>query len=201
MGREIEVKVPLDKNQYENLYRILCIDKCGVEGIKVTAASESQIIKRDEYFSRYKTREERRAANEPQVIRIRTQEQNGESKSYFTVKYKTRENGIELNKENETFIQDACVLRDFFKEAGYIKYFDKIKKNYYADCESNLFPGITYHVELENVNELLYIEIEVVQDEGDALKIKHSLFEFLKKLGLDPEKRDIRSWMEILLAK
>lgn len=200
MGREIEVKVPVTKNQYDDLFNVLFLKQGELNGVKVVNSSSELILKRDEYFSRYDTREERRAAGEPQVIRIRTEERLGKSEAFFTLKYKTRENGIELNKEDETFVQDPSVLREFFLEAGYHKFFDKIKKNYSADCVSDIFPGIAYHVELENVNELLYVEVEVVQEEGNADIIKRSLFEFIKLLGLDPEKRDIRSWMEILLG-
>lgn len=201
MGREIEVKVPLTQNQFDELFNCLCLRKQTIPGVQVVQTSDKLIIKRDEYFSRYNTREERRANKEPQVIRIRTEEKDGKSEAYFTLKYKTRENGIELNREDETFVQDATVLREFFAEAGYHLFFEKIKKNYAADCIADAFPGITYHVELENINGLLYAEVEVVQEEGDAQKIKQSLFDFIKLLGLDPEKRDIRSWMEILLEK
>lgn len=200
MGREIEVKIPLTQKEYDGLYDALILQKKVIDGIKVESSSEKMVLKRDEYYSRFKTRHERKAAGEPQVIRIRTEESDGKTESFFTLKFKKKENGIELNKEDETFIEDPQVLREFFSEAGYHLFFDKVKKNFWSDCKSDHFPDIHYHAELENVNDLLYLEVEVVQEEGDAMVIKQSLFDFVKQLGLDPEKRDIRSWMEILLG-
>ena len=200
MGREIEVKIPLSKEDFDRLFDSLILCKAHIPGVDVVSSSSDLIVKRDEYYSKYNPREERRAAGEPQVIRIRTEEISGASKSYFTLKFKKKENGIELNKEDETFIQEPEVLREFFAEAGYHLFFDKVKKNYSANCQSDFFPGINFHAELENVNNLLYLEVEVVQEEGEADVIKQSLFDFLKQLGLNPENRDSRSWMEILLG-
>ena len=200
MGREIEVKIPLSKDDFDRLFDSLILCKNNIDGVTVTSTSSDLITKRDEYYSKYSTQEERRAAGEPQVIRIRTEEISGKSKSYFTLKFKKKEHGIELNKEDETFVENPEVLREFFSEAGYQLFFDKVKKNYSANCESELFPGINFHAELENVNDLLYLEVEVVQEEGEADVIKQSLFDFLIQLGLNPENRDIRSWMEILLG-
>lgn len=200
MGREIEVKIPLAKEDFDRLFDSLILCKTHIPGVDVVSSSSELIVKRDEYYSKYNSREERRAAGEPQVIRIRTEEISGASKSYFTLKFKKKENGIELNKEDETFIQEPEVLREFFAGAGYHLFFDKVKKNYSANCQSDFFPGINFHAELENVNNLLYLEVEVVQEEGEADVIKQSLFDFLKQLGLNPENRDSRSWMEILLG-
>lgn len=200
MGREIEVKIPLSKEDFDRLFDSLILCKAHIPGVDVVSSSSELIVKRDEYYSKYDSREERRAAGEPQVIRIRTEDISGVSKSYFTLKFKKKENGIELNKEDETFIQEPEVLREFFAEAGYHLFFDKVKKNYSANCQSDFFPGINFHAELENVNNLLYLEVEVVQEEGEADVIKQSLFDFLKQLGLNPENRDSRSWMEILLG-
>lgn len=201
MGREIEVKIPLTKSEYDNLYDTLILCKNHIEGIKVTKSSEYEIVKRDEYYSKYNSRDERRAAGEPQVIRIRTEEESGKSEAFFTLKYKKKENGIELNQEDESFVENPEVLREFFAEAGYHLFFDKIKRNFSANCISDKLPGIDFHAELENVNDLLYLEVEVVQENGDADMIKQSLFDFIQLLGIDPERRDIRSWMEILLGK
>ena len=55
------------------------------------------------------------------------------------------------------------------------------------------------HLELEKVNGLAYVEIEVTTDNLPADKVRQNLEAFVKELGLDPSKRDSRSWMEIIL--
>lgn len=198
MGREIEMKIPLTEGKYKELINIFCNRESDLEGITVIKSCPELVIKRDEYWSRYDSRAERLANNEPQVIRIRSEESAEKKESYFTIKHKTRQNGIELNKEDETYIEDAEVLRLFFTEAGYHKWFDKIKKNVGAYCNSSVLPGVEFHVELEDVNGLKYIEVEVTAEEGDAQVIKTALGDFMKLCGLNPEDRDCRSWVEIL---
>ena len=185
MGREIEIKIPLTQSEYDTLFA------------KIKEPPFTQpvhLLKTDQYFSRYDTREERRAKNEPQVIRIRTDENlnEGTKKSYFCIKRKKIENGIEFNAENETFIQDENVLKLLFEVSDYHLFFQKNKdalSTYYED----------FHVELEKVNGLTYVEIEVTSENLPADKVRQNLEAFVKELGLDPAKRDSRSWMEIIL--
>lgn len=201
MGREIEIKLPLLAEEHDFLFKALILKESFIDGITVVNSTKELISKRDEYYSKYKSREERRAAGEPQVIRIRSEESGGKTEAYFTLKFKKKENGIEFNKEDETFIKDPEVLREFFAEAGYHLFFEKIKKNYSAVCQCKKYTDINFHAELEDVNGLLYLEVEVVQDEGEPDVIKQALFGFISQLGLNPEKRDVRSWMEILQEK
>ena len=56
-----------------------------------------------------------------------------------------------------------------------------------------------FHVELEKVNGLPYVEIEVTTDNLPADQVSKNLQDFVVSLGLDPSKRDSRSWMEIIL--
>lgn len=198
MGREIEIKVPLSDKEYQKLYDFFFNRKGQIKGLNLLEAQPSIIIKKDEYWSKYNSREERRANKEAQVIRIRTEKVSGQSKAFFTIKHKVYQNGIELNKEDETFVEEPEVIREFFAEAGYHKWFEKIKKAYSAYCTCDCLPGVEFHVEVEKVNDLAYVEIEVTQEEGDADKIKQGLNDLVKLLGLDPEKRDIRSWVEII---
>ena len=158
-------------------------------------------MKKDEYFSKYKKEIERRENNEPQVIRIRTQDFENDRRSYFTIKRKVVEDGIEVNKEDETFIEDANVLRDFFALSGYSRWFSKEKKACGVYCTFSLFEGVTFHLELEIVNELKYVEIEVTDTDGSAKDIKAGLTQFVKALNLDPLKKDSRSWVEIINGK
>lgn len=205
MGREIEIKIPLTSKEFDRLYDFLCL-KISIEGIQILGNMKNPcerrfFLKKDEYYSKYKKEIERKENNEPQVIRIRTQDFENERRSYFTIKRKVVEDGIEVNKEDETFIEDTNVLRDFFALAGYSKWFSKEKKACGVYCKFSSFEGVTFHLELEIVNELKYVEIEVTDTEESAKDIKTGLTEFVKALNLDPLKKDSRSWVEIINGK
>lgn len=205
MGREIEIKIPLTSEEFDRIYDFLCLKK-SIDGIKILGDDKNPrerkfFLKKDEYFSKYKKEIERRENNEPQVIRIRTQDFENDRRSYFTIKRKVVEDGIEVNKEDETFIEDADVLRDFFALSGYSRWFSKEKKACGVYCTFSLFEGVTFHLELEIVNELKYVEIEVTDTDGSAKDIKAGLTQFVKALNLDPLKKDSRSWVEIINGK
>ena len=205
MGREIEIKIPLTSEEFDRIYDFLCLKK-SIDGIKILGDDKNPcerkfFLKKDEYFSKYKKEIERRENNEPQVIRIRTQDFENDRRSYFTIKRKVVEDGIEVNKEDETFIEDADVLRDFFALSGYSRWFSKEKKACGVYCTFSLFEGVTFHLELEIVNELKYVEIQVTDTDGSAKDIKAGLTQFVKALNLDPLKKDSRSWVEIINGK
>ena len=205
MGHEIEIKIPLTSEEFDRIYDFLCLKK-SIDGIKILGDDKNPcerkfFLKKDEYFSKYKKEIERRENNEPQVIRIRTQDFENDRRSYFTIKRKVVEDGIEVNKEDETFIEDANVLRDFFALSGYSRWFSKEKKACGVYCTFSLFEGVTFHLELEIVNELKYVEIEVTDTDGSAKDIKAGLTQFVKALNLDPLKKDSRSWVEIINGK
>ena len=187
MNREIEIKIPLTQSEYESLFSKIN---------EPPFTKPEHLYKSDTYFSRYKTRQERDASNEPRVIRIRTEETLDQSepskKSYFCLKRKTIENGIEFNAENETFIEDEKVLEQFFEVGGYTKYFQKNKDAF------STYNG-DFHLELEKVNGMCYVEIEVTTSTLPAETVRQNLEAFVKELGLDSSKRDSRSWMEIIL--
>ncbi len=220
MAREIEMKIPLTEEQYMSL-----------AGDFIKQDIEI-ILKSDEYYSRYKTRKERLENNEPQVIRIRSEKyaENGgnmfkkldsfqkvvmffehlrtdsstdfSEKTFFTLKTKTIKDGIELNEEHETFVQDAQPVRKLFESTGFIKWFEKSKCAVSAYLPKKLPDGaeIVFHAELEIVNGLPYIEIEYASEnnEFDTKTILKYLEEKIRDLNLDPSKRDERSWKQIL---
>lgn len=209
MGKEIEIKVPLTENQYNDIFANI-FEKKRINKITVKDSSKEIVTKIDEYYSKYKTREERINNHEPQVIRIRTEKQNEKNTSFFTIKRKSIQNGIEFNQEDETYIENASVLRDMFELANYICWFKKQKDAYGAHCSFEDFPGIDFHLELEKVNNLLYVEVEVVSDDvnGNEIenalepdKIKSALCDFVRQLNLNPENKDKRSWVEIITGQ
>lgn len=200
MSREIELKVPLTLEQFDRIQKILT-QKEQLPSINIRGLSH--ILKSDEYFSRYHTHEERIKNKELRVIRLRTENDGKDEKSFFCIKQKTIENGVEFNSEKETFVEDADVLRAFFEASGFIKWFEKKKDAlsvYAALSETGLLKKSDFeaHLELEKVNSLPYIEIEYTKEDLPADQVRAGLEQILLALGVDPKKRDSRSWAEIL---
>ncbi|MBR0100352.1 MAG: hypothetical protein IJP90_11655 [Treponema sp.] len=195
MSREIELKVPLTCEQFDRIQKILT-QKEQFSSINIRGLSH--ILKSDEYFSRYHTHEERIKNNELRVIRLRTENDVTGEKAFFCIKQKTIENGVEFNSEKETFVEDADVLRAFFEASGFIKWFEKKKDalSVYATLAEN--SNFEAHLELEKVNSLPYIEIEYTKEDLPADQVRAGLEQILLAIGVDPKKRDSRSWAEIL---
>lgn len=197
MGREIEIKIPLEHTEYQSIFSLIQ-GQSTVKGIAFSQKTE-HILKSDKYFSRYKTREERKQNNEPTVIRLRS-EQNldtGTKESFFCIKTKTVENGIELNREDETVVKDETVLERLFETTGFIKYFEKQKDAFSTYCSLD-GSDINFHLELEKVNNLEYVEIEVTDSTQPADQVRAGLEKLVAGLGLDASKKDSRSWMDIV---
>ena len=193
MGREIEIKLPLTDAEYDKIFSVISGDS-KLAGLEVCSQPE-RILKSDEYYSRYQTRAESKAAGEPQVIRIRTE---NEERAFFCIKRKSVENGIELNREDETFVENADVVRDLLQLSGYHKFFEKKKDAYSVHCQSVVLPGCDFHLELERVNDHKYVEVEVTDGSDKADDVRAALEKFIVQFGLDSSKRDKRSWMEII---
>ena len=200
MGREIEIKLPLTDAEYEKIFKVISGEQI-LTGIDVEVDGLEHLLKTDTYYSRYATREEGKAAGEPQVIRIRSEAPAGDKtneRSYFCIKRKTIENGIELNREDETFVEKPEVIRDLLLFSGYHQFFEKNKDAYGVHCQSVVLPGCDFHLELEMVNGLKYIEVEVTDGTDNADDVRAALEKFMELFGLDTSKRDKRSWMEII---
>ena len=194
MGREIELKIPLTDSQYAYIFSVI-YGKEKIQGFFFDASRISKIEKKDEYYSRYSTREESRKNGEPQVIRIRCE---NDSKAFFCIKRKVIENGIELNSENETFVENAEVIRDFLMLSGYSKFFEKQKNAISSYCSAPGLLNSVFHLELEIVNNLKYMEVEVTEETEAADKVRKALEKFVIAFGLEPSSKDSRSWMQIL---
>ena len=204
MGREIEIKIPLTDAEYEKIFKVISGD-AKLDGLDVAVDGLEHLLKTDTYFSRYDSREESKAAGEPQVIRIRSEKNAAgdagdktNERSYFCIKRKTIENGIEMNREDETFVEKPEVVRDLLLFSGYHQFFEKNKDAYGVHCQSVVLPGCDFHLELEMVNGLKYIEVEVTDGTDNADDVRAALEKFMELFGLDTSKRDKRSWMEII---
>ena len=200
MGREIEIKIPLTDAEYDKIFKVISGEQA-LAGVNVAADGLEHLLKTDQYFSRYATREESKAAGEPQVIRIRSEApavDKANERSFFCIKRKSIENGIELNREDETFVEKPEVIRDLLLFSGYHQFFEKNKDAYGVHCQSVVLPGCDFHLELENVNGLKYVEVEVTDGSDAADDVRTALEKFMEQFGLDTSKRDKRSWMEII---
>lgn len=202
MGQEIELKIPLTQEEYDFVFSVIAGNTI-IEGLHISKFEK--LFKSDEYFSRYETMKERNekvlAGLEPRVIRIRSEKkENGKEESFFTLKWKTVKNGIEMNREDETAVENADVLRSLFSSIGFYKYFEKNKDAYSVYCKYKDFEE-ELHLELEKVNQYLYFEVEYTGNSSEPEKIKADLNTFVKLFGLDPQKKDFRSWMSIILGK
>ena len=210
MSREIELKVQLSEEHYTSIENIILGKSQGVTQIRFH--TRARVIKSDEYFSLYRTHEERIAHKELKVIRIRTErthslepsgidmygdDSDTGGKSYFCIKHKTLENGMEFNSEHETFVENPDVLRTFFAATGYTKWFEKQKNALSCFC-SLAGSDFEAHLEVERVNGLPYAEIEYTRDDVPPETVRPQLCQILRALGVDETKRDHRSWAEIL---
>lgn len=202
MGREIELKIPLTEDQYNNILKnVISVaekGKCNLSSapeVLVYDGNTTLVTKNDANYSRYKTREERIANNEPTVIRIREEAIGNDRHGYFTIKRKTFRNGMEINEENETSVEHPEVILQLLEEAGYSCWFRKMKTAYSCYCS---FKDLEFHVELVKVNGLPYLEIEVTSEDQEASIVTASLETLVAKFGLDPAKKDSRPWIEIV---
>lgn len=193
------MKLPLTDAEYDKIFSVIS-GNVVLDGLEVKSKPE-HIFKADEYYSRYQTRAESKAAGEPQVIRIRSEapaDDKTNERSFFCIKRKTIENGIELNREDESFVEKPEVVRDLLLFSGYHQFFEKNKDAYGVHCQSLVLPGCDFHLELEIVNGLKYIEVEVTDGNASADEVRSALEKFMELFGLDTSKRDKRSWMEII---
>lgn len=192
---EIEIKIPLEESEFSYLEDLIYRRKTS-ENLEFS--SSEKILKSDEYFSRYKTRAERKSSNEFEVIRIRTEKIGKNQKSFFTTKRKSLVNGFEVNDEKETFVENPEVLRNFLLESGFEIWFTKKKDALSVFCRLKNHK-LTFHLELEKVNGLKYVEIENTSgSESQKDEIFAELEKIVGSLGLDVSKNDPRSWAEII---
>ncbi len=199
MSNEIEIKIPLKNEEFERIENLISRNGQNSSCENLVFSDFKKIFKSDEYFSRYETRSERKNAGEFEVIRIRTEKIGGEEKSFFTTKRKSLENGFEVNDEKETFVENAEVIRNFLVESGFIKWFEKTKDSESVFCRLKNGRNLKFHLELEKVNGLLYIEIECTESGNyQNNDVFSELEKVVENLALDIQKNDSRSWIEIL---
>ena len=207
MGREIELKIPLSQNEYDFIKNVI-YSETKIPDISFMSKPVF-LVKEDEYYSRFNSYEERLQNNEAQCIRIRSEAiysnsllsdigECTEEKSYFTIKRKSYKDNMEVNREDETFVENTDVLRKLFSEAKYKCWFKKEKRAHSVYGKADSYPDILIHCELVKVNNLLYIEVEVTDENILPERIQAALDAFVTLLKLDPQKKDVRSWKQII---
>ena len=252
MGREIEVKIPLMQKEFMKIMAWILESE---KNPGIVFKNREIVFKTDEYYSQYKSMKSR-LKNEPRVIRIRTQTKTtdfldliekesfkeickrfsekrkqclGKAESFFAIKTKRIQNGIEFNEESETPLENPDVLRQFFAQTKFHKWFQKEKIALGTKCialvsencaplapdggDKNCAPDIVsaqsefsasnirpleFHLELELVNGLPYIEIEYTKEDEPAENVRIALDNLIERLSLDKSKKDSRSWVQII---
>ena len=252
MGREIEVKIPLMQKEFMKIMAWILESE---KNPGIVFKNREIVFKTDEYYSQYKSMKSR-LKNEPRVIRIRTQTKTtdfldliekesfeeicerfsekrkqclGKAESFCAIKTKRIQNGIEFNEESETTLENPDVLRQFFAQTKFHKWFQKEKIALGTKCialaaencaplvpdggDKNCAPDIVsaqsefsasntrpleFHLELELVNGLPYIEIEYIKEDEPAENVRIALYNLIERLSLDKSKKDSRSWVQII---
>ena len=151
-----------------------------------------------------------------------------QASAFFTIKTKDIRNGVEFNNEEETAVEDAEVLRSFFSKTGFECWFRKEKIAFSShctvfqgaplsdndcsardaapsevgldksECNQEVEP-LSFHLELEIINsELTYLEIEYTENDAQPEFIRAQLENLVRRLGLNPAKKDSRSWVQII---
>ena len=119
-----------------------------------------------------------------------------QASAFFTIKTKDIRNGVEFNNEEETAVEDAEVLRSFFAKTGFECWFRKEKIAFSSHCTVE---QLSFHLELEIINsELTYLEIEYTENDAQPEFIRAQLENLVRRLELDPAKKDSRSWVQII---
>ena len=196
MGKEFEAKVLLTSEEY-------------IDILEKEILNEPSVKKSDIYYSKYSSTEEA-LKNGESLTRIRTEG----DRAYLTLKKKELFYGFENNKEYETRVEDAEVVKKLLLEAGYSPYFKKYKTSYtiYIRLPTVLTPGVDVHIELEKVENSMHtekstykrlyaLEIEAVSSAGldtrteELAEIVKTYFNYFNKTEKDFE---TKSWRELL---
>ncbi len=202
MANEIEIKIPLHIEDFERIGKLISPGGQKSGSCRLVFSDFTRIFKSDGYFSRYKTRQERKENGEFEVIRLRTEETDDGKKSFFTTKRKSLVDGFEVNDEKETFVENPEVLENFLLGSGFIKWFEKTKDAQSVVCSLRDGKDLAFHLELEKVNSFLYVEIECTESKDyQNSEVFSELVKVVEALSLDMKNIDSRSWTEILDEK
>lgn len=124
-------------------------------------------------------------------------------KHYVTYKNKNVVDGHESNTECEERISPELldIIRSCYDAIGTM-YFSKVKRCIcpFICKEGHLKEG-TINVDIDNVNDLYYFEIEFipyVEGVYPEDMIYEGLEKVVREFGLDPKNKDPRSWVEIV---
>lgn len=183
---EVEVKYALSDEDFKRI------------SVAFALSHADNLFKKDSYYTRYPSKKKALAKGEP-LIRIR--EENG--KSFLTIKNKSKDGNFEVNKEQETEVEDITVVRNLLLSTGYREYFYKEKDAWSMYENVTLEDGtkVNVHSELEIVNgRFRYLEIEVTDDITKEQAME-ALGYVCQSRSVTDDMIDMRSWPEILGIK
>lgn len=181
--KEIEIKICLDKNSFSKVRKKL----------KKIAKFKGKAHHIDEYF----TPAHRNFVKPKYPYEWLRIGKRGD-KSLITYKHWYPENTDDTTycDEYETEIGGIGTLKKIFSALNFKKLITVDKKQ-----ETYLFDN-KFKITLDKVKNLGYfIEIEAKKDLGGIKKTRKKVFEFAKKLDLDPFKRDKRGYPYLLMKK
>ena len=188
---EIEIKAILTKEEFER-----CKEKIG---------TKDHNIRKDRYWSKYKSFEEAKQNNEP-AIRTATVEEPGfiSLTDLFTLKRKNIIDNKECNEETETEVEDINVIESFLRLSDYNIIWSKAKEKYGAYYWIN--SKYTLHAELEIVSKtedfkdpIYAIEIECCDaEESDSKEIWAAETKLLEDFGISKDRINSDSWRVLL---
>ena len=211
---EVEVKIPISKQQFEWIVSSWEFGTTKVKGKKTF------LIKEDKYYSK----DGEKSASDHR-IRLRstgevasfTKEDNGNVlifandffgstekrffqnvKSYITVKEKSvHPDGTEINKEEESEMSNPEAFLAFVDSIDYKPYFSKRKEAMEFCVNMN---GLVINLAVVRVNGVgPYLEIEAIVGNEDVQDARTAIFSFMKdKLFLDTLLIDPRNWESII---
>lgn len=180
---EIEIKIPLDKNEFLKVR----------EKLNKVAQFVQKMQQRDEYFTpAHRNFVEPKFPFEWLCIRRRG------NKTTLTYKHWYPENA-ELKThcdEFETEIKDADQLEKIFSSLNFKKLVTVEKEREIYIYNNEL------EISLDIVKELGYfIEMEAIKNSGTVEETREKEFEFAKNLGIDISKTDKRGYPFLLMKK
>ncbi len=180
---EVEIKIPVSKKGFERVR----------ESLRKTTKFISASRDIDKYFNAPHRNFLEKTPTE-EFLRVRIKKDS----SYFTYKhgYWNKDKGHTHSDEYETRVENHKELEKMLSVLNFknILQIDKKREVYQARGG--------FEVSFDKVKNLGYfIEIESLKDFGGKEKTMEKLYEFARKLGLDPTKRDSSGYVTLMMKK
>jgi adenylate cyclase, class 2 len=182
-GVEVEIKIPVSKKIFENVRRFL----------KKKAKFVSSSSEIDKYFNPTH-RSFLKKVHPTEYLRVRFSGSNG-SITYKNV-YLNKKGERTHSNEHESEVSDPSSVVQILKDLDFDNFLTVEK-----DREEYIYNNI-FEVDLDKVKGLGYfIEVESVANEGGVAAAIKRVRDFAQKLGLNPNKPDMKGYVIALMEK